>query len=131
MSTGEQMLKFRTKARVGGFLFRIRRRIATALAVVLAVVFGYHVVVGRNGVTAYQQKRVEDRELQRQIDGLQQENDRLKDHVEHLKNDPDAIEREAREKLHYARQGEVIYTLNAAQNTTQPAAAEATPDTPK
>jgi cell division protein FtsB len=115
MSTGEQKPKFRFKVRVGGFLFRIRRRIATALAVVLAVFFGYHVVVGRNGVSAYEQKRVEDRELHRQIEGLQQENDRLKDHVEHLKSDPDEIEREAREKLHYARDGEVIYTLNNPQ----------------
>jgi len=120
MSAGEQKPKIRFKARVGSFLFRIRRRIATALAVVLAVFFGYHVVVGRNGITAYEQKRVEDRELRHQIDSLQQENDRLKEHVEHLKSDPDEIEREAREKLHYARQGEVIYTLNAPQNTSQP-----------
>lgn len=119
MSASEQQPTIRFKARVGGFLFRIRRRIATALAVVLAVFFGYHVVAGRNGVTAYEQKRVEDRELRHQIDSLQQENDRLKDHVEHLKSDPDEIEREAREKLHYARQGEVIYTLNAPQNTSQ------------
>jgi cell division protein FtsB len=34
-----------------------------------------------------------------------------------LKSDPDAIEYEAREKLHYARPGEVIYTLN---NQPQP-----------
>ncbi len=122
MSTVEQKPKLRVKARVGGFLFRIRRRIATALAVVLAVFFGYHVIVGRNGVSAYEQKRVEDRELQRQIELLQQENDRVKDHVDHLKNDPDEIEREAREKLHYARQGEVIYTLNSPQNSSPPPA---------
>ena len=119
MSAGEQ--KPKVEARVGGFLFRIRRRIATALAVVLAVFFGYHVVVGRNGITAYEQKRVDDRELRHQIDSLQEENDRLKDHVEHLKTDPDEIEREAREKLHYARQGEVIYTLNAPQNSNESA----------
>jgi len=125
VSTGEQKPAIRFKARAGGFLFRIRRRIATALAVVLAVFFGYHVVAGRNGITAYEQKRVEDRELRHQIDSLQQENDRLKDHVEHLKTDPDEIEREAREKLHYARQGEVIYTLNAPQDTAEPPATPA------
>ena len=32
--------------------------------------------------------------------------------VEKLKSDPDAIEREAREKLHYAKQGEVIVDLS-------------------
>lgn len=118
-STGEQKSETRFKVRLGGFLFRVRRRIATALAVVLAIIFGYHVIVGRNGVSAYEQKRIEDRELYHQIESLQQENDRLKDQVEHLKSDPDAIEREAREKLHYARQGEVIYTLDAPQSTSQ------------
>jgi cell division protein FtsB len=103
---------------IGAALYRVRRRIATGLAVVLAVFFAYHVVFGRNGVNSYEQKRIEDRQLQQQIDALQQENGRLKDHVGRLKNDPDAIEYEAREKLHYARPGEVIYTLN---NQPQPA----------
>jgi cell division protein FtsB len=111
--------KLRLKTRTMDFLYRVRRRIATALAVLLAIVFGYHVMVGHNGLNAYEQKRAEDRELHQQIDSLQQENDRLKEHVEHLKSDPDAIEREARERLHYARPGEVIYTLNGPQTATQ------------
>jgi cell division protein FtsB len=98
--------------RIGEAVYRVRRRIATALAVVLAVFFAFHVVFGRNGVNSYEQKRVEDKQLHQEIDALQQENSRLKDHVGRLKNDPDAIEFEAREKLHYARPGEVIYTLN-------------------
>jgi cell division protein FtsB len=101
--------------RAGAAVFRVRRRIATGAAVVLAVFLAYHVVFGRNGVNNYEQKRVQDRQLQQKIDALQQENDRLKDHVGRLKNDPDAIEYEAREKLHYARPGEVIYTLNQPQ----------------
>ncbi|MBV8632325.1 MAG: septum formation initiator family protein [Silvibacterium sp.] len=127
MNTGEHKSKLLLRARAGSFLFRIRRRIATALAVILAIVFGYHVVVGHNGITAYEQKRIEDRELRRQIESLQQENDRLKDHVEHLRTDSDAIEREARERLHYARPGEVIYTLNAPQNASQPQVPAASP----
>lgn len=110
--SGESTPAASMKARVAGFLYRIRRRIATGLAVMLAVILGYHVMVGRNGVNIYKQKRIEDRELHKQIETLQQENDRLKEHVERLKSDPDAIEHEARERLHYARPGEVIYTLN-------------------
>jgi cell division protein FtsB len=98
--------------RAAGFAYRMRRRIATAAAIVLAVFLGYHVIFGQNGVTAYQQKREEDKTLQRQIQQLQDENSRMKDHVGHLQNDPDAIEHEARERLHYTRPGEVIYTLN-------------------
>jgi len=109
------------RARVAGFIYRVRRRIATGLAVMLAVILGYHVMVGRNGVNIYKQKRIEDRELRKQIDALQQENDRLKEHVDRLKSDPDAIEHEARERLHYARSGEVIYTLNDARNDSRTA----------
>lgn len=109
------------RARVAGFIYRVRRRIATGLAVMLAVILGYHVMVGRNGVNIYKQKRIEDRELRKQIDALQQENDRLKEHVDRLKSDPDAIEHEARERLHYARPGEVIYTLNDARNDSRTA----------
>ena len=50
------------------------------------------------------------KQLRQQIQDLQQENARLRDHIERLKSDPDAIEHEAREQLHYARPGEVIYT---------------------
>jgi cell division protein FtsB len=107
-----QQAEMGTMRRIGEAAYRVRRRIATALAVVLAVFFAYHVVFGRNGVNSYEQKRTEDRQLHQQIDALQQENNRLKDHVGRLKSDPDAIEFEAREKLHYARPGEVIYTLN-------------------
>jgi cell division protein FtsB len=45
---------------------------------------------------------------------LQQENGRLREHVDQLQNDPAAIEHQAREELHYTRSGEVIYTLPAA-----------------
>jgi cell division protein FtsB len=99
-------------ARVARSLFRMRRRIATGVAVVVAILLGYHVVVGQNGVTAYVQKRNDDRELKKQLESLQHENERMKLHVDRLQNDPDAIEHEARQRLHYARPGEVIYTLN-------------------
>src|ERR1700742_5097167 len=86
------------KLRVAGFLYRVRRRIATGLAVVLALFLAYHVVVGRNGINNYEAKRQEDRTLNQQIHVLQQENDHLKEHVDRLQSDPDAIEHEAREK---------------------------------
>lgn len=94
------------------FLFESRRRIASFLAIVFAVFLGYHVILGNNGVTVYQQKRSEHKALEQEINQLHEQNARLKDHVDHLKADPGAIEHEARERLHYARPGEVIYTLN-------------------
>jgi cell division protein FtsB len=98
--------------RAAQFVFLTRRRIATVLAIVCALSLGYHVIFGQNGLTAYQQKRAEDKELTQQIQQMQLENGRLKAHTDRLAGDKDAIEHEAREKLHYARPGEVIYTLD-------------------
>jgi cell division protein FtsB len=75
---------------------------------------GYHVVFGHNGLTAFERKREDTHALQLQMKELQLENDRLRGHVERLQSDPDAIEHQAREELHYTRAGEVIYTLPPA-----------------
>jgi cell division protein FtsB len=103
-----------------------RRRIATVLAVVIATLLGYHALFGANGVLAYRAKQNEDRMLARQLEKLQQDNQRLKDHVEHLKTDPDAIEYEAHMRLRYTRPDQVI-VLNNIPNTVSPAANPATP----
>lgn len=90
---------------------RLWRPAGTAIAVVLALLLTWHVIYGKHGISVWQQKRAEDKALQQQINDLQQENAEMRQHIQHLQSDPDAIEREAREKLHYAKPGEVIYTL--------------------
>ena len=90
------------------------RKVATVAAAALAIGLGYHVIFGQNGLTAYQQKRQEFQTLQGQLHSLQRENELLKGHVDRLQSDPDAIEHQAREELHYTRPGEVIYTLPAS-----------------
>jgi cell division protein FtsB len=106
---------------VSSFLSRSGRRVATAAAIVIAVLLGYHATFGANGLTAYQQKRNQHQMLQKEILQLQQQNSRLQEHVQHLQSDPDAIEHEARVILRYAKPGEVIYALNDKPQTTQPA----------
>lgn len=91
-----------------------RRRAATGAAAALALVMAYGVVFGHNGLTAFAHKREEARSLQTQMLQLQKENDRLHEHVDHLQNDPAAIEHEAREDLRYTRAGEVIITVPVA-----------------
>jgi cell division protein FtsB len=98
---------------VGEGVYGARRKIATGAAAVLALMMGYHVIFGQNGLTAYRAKRRDAVELRQQAQDLQQENERLRNHVERLTNDPGAIEHEARESLHYTRPGEVIYTMPA------------------
>lgn len=98
-------------------LYENRRKAATTAAGALAIVVGYGVVFGHNGLTAFAHKREEARVLQQQMQQLQVENGRLKDHVDELQNDPAAIEHQAREELHYTRAGEVIYTLPATSGS--------------
>ena len=90
---------------------RLWRPAGTVIAVVLALLVTWHAIYGKHGVSVWQQKRAEDRALQQEIRDLQQENAEMRQQIEHLKSDPDAIEREARGNLHYAKPGEVIYTL--------------------
>jgi cell division protein FtsB len=90
-------------------LYRLRRRIATAAVLVLTAWLFLHVTFGANGMVVYKQKRAAIKDLQQQVNALQKENERYTDQIKALKSDPQAIEKEAREQLHYARPGEVVY----------------------
>lgn len=98
----------RTLHVLGSRMVDSRRRLGTVAAVALACLLAYHVVVGNNGVNVYKQKLSDDKALAAELKELQQANERLKKHVEHLESDPDAIEHEAQIRLHYTRPGQVI-----------------------
>ncbi len=89
------------------------RRIATAVAGGLALSMAYHVVFGQNGLTVYEHKRQETKDLTREQQRLSKENEFFRGHVARLQSDPNAIEHQAREELHYTRPGEVIYAMPA------------------
>jgi cell division protein FtsB len=101
-----------------GLFYTGRRKVATGGVALLAMGLLYHVVLGANGLTVYQQKRQETRALAEQLQQLQRESEQLKGHVDRLQSDPDAIEHQAREELHYTRPGEVIYALPAEPSGT-------------
>ena len=90
-------------------LYGIRRHLATGAVAVVTVWFIVHVMFGLNGMVVYRQKRTEFQNLQEQIRDLKQQNVRYSEQIHSLETDPKAIEKEAREQLHYARPGEVIY----------------------
>jgi cell division protein FtsB len=87
------------------------RSAGTLFAVAVALAFAWSVINGRHGVSTWYQQRSQEKQLKQEIQDLEQENAHLRNHVDRLKNNPGAIEHEAREKLHYAKPGEVIYTL--------------------
>jgi cell division protein FtsB len=100
---------------------RIWRPAGTLVAFALALLLTWHVINGKHGLNIWLQKRAEDKQLQRDIKDLNDENARLRDRIEHLKSDPDTIMIEARRTLHYAKPDEVIVALPAEKSQTAPA----------
>ncbi len=102
-------------------LYALRRRIATVVIVTLAGMLFVHVMFGANGMVVYRQKRAEYEALKKQIERVQQENDRRTQQIQGLKSDEKAIEKEAREQLGYARPGEYVYVAPAPAKPAPPA----------
>ncbi|HWR14973.1 MAG TPA: septum formation initiator family protein [Terriglobales bacterium] len=100
--------------------YRARRKLATGAVGVLVLWLGFHVIFGANGMVVYQNKRAEYKKLQVELKQLEQENQRLTKQVDELKNDPKAIEREAREQLHYTKPGERVYLLPEQRRVENP-----------
>ena len=94
-------------------LYVLRHRIATVAVGVMAVSLFVHVMFGANGMVVYRQKRAEYETLRKQIVQTQQENDRCTQQIQGLKSDENAIEKEAREQLGYAKPGEYVYVAPA------------------
>ncbi len=65
--------------------------------------------------------RIADLCLAKAREQLHQENGRYGQQIQALKSDQSAIEKEAREQLHYARPGEYVYVNPVAQNPAPPA----------
>ena len=87
----------------------LRRRIATITVAALAGLLFVHVMLGANGMVVYKQKRAEYESLQKRIALEQKENQLYTERIQGMKTDTKAIEKEAREQLHYARPGELVY----------------------
>jgi len=95
-------------------VYALRRRIATTTVAVLTGLLFVHVMFGANGMIVYKQKRTEYESLQKQLAQQQQENELYTQKIQGLKTSEKAIEKEAREQLHYARPGEYVYVPPAA-----------------
>jgi cell division protein FtsB len=61
-------------SQISDWLYRSRRRLATAGVAVLVCMMAFHVIFGPNGMVVYQQKRTEYKALEKELDSLQQEN---------------------------------------------------------
>lgn len=90
------------------------RRLGTLAVLLLIIGLLLHVVFGANGMVVYREKRDELKTLRSEVDRIQKENEEYSQRIKALKSDPSAIEKEAREQLHYTRPGEMIYIFPEA-----------------
>lgn len=116
----------------GRWLYQMRRILATCCIALLAVLIGYKVVFGANGMKVWQSKRARVNQLQDEINQKLIEQQQLQHEVDALqRGDANVIEKEAREQLGYVKPGEVVLyeprtkadprtSTAVAVNTTQP-----------
>jgi len=90
------------------WLGRAGRFVAFVGLACLVVLVGYKVVFGANGTVEWRAKRAEYQRLQNEIVKANQQHQELEDRVKKLQRDPNAIVKEARERLGYVMPGEVI-----------------------
>lgn len=76
-------------------------------------------IFGTHGVLAMRRSQEQAADIQKEIDQLNQENQKLQDHVRSLKSDPAAIERIAREEIGLARPGEYIFKIPPTNGDSQ------------
>src|SRR5689334_20572080 len=90
-----------------------RRHLLKILAGAL-LAMGVHDIFGAHGYLAMRRDQSQIEELRGQIEKLNQENQKLAEHVNALKTDPETIEKIAREEMGLAKPGEMIFKMPAA-----------------
>ena len=94
---------------VGGWFYAMRRVLATICVGLLAVIIGYKVIFGANGMKVWEGKRVEYQRLRQDIDDENAKHEQLQRKVDALqRGDPSAIQKVAREQLGYVMPGDHV-----------------------
>lgn len=99
-------------------LQRRRRLRQIVLAGLTGLIFTYFSVMlfqGERSLFKYLQVENTQRQLEEEVRQIEQENEQLRIRNRNLRENPDAIEAIAREKLGLAREGEVIYLFKNDQ----------------
>ncbi len=111
---------------VGGWFYAMRRVLATVGVGLLAVLIGYKVIFGANGMKVWEAKRAECQKLRQEIDDQTAKHELLQRKVEALqREDPSAIQKVAREQLGYVMPGDHVLYETQAKALPKPAPASA------
>jgi len=111
--------------RVCQFFYSSRRKLATGAVFALVLFLGFHVIFGANGMVVYTHKRAEYRKLLQEEQQVDEEHAKLEKQVDRMKNDPKAIEEEARNTLGYTKKNEYVYTYDKPAEPAKNATANA------
>jgi cell division protein FtsB len=76
-------------------------------------------VFGTHGVLAMRRTQLQAKEVQREIERLNEENRKLQNRVRHLKSDPATLEGIARDEMHLKRPGEYVFPIPAKSGAPQ------------
>ncbi len=106
-------------------------RSAIMVLVLVCVALVVHEIFGANGYLALRRQKQQHQALQQQIQQLKQQNAKLQKEIEALKTDPQAIEKLAREQMHLAKPGEIIYTLPTKNQKAEDSASSAQKNPPQ
>src|ERR1700722_4428132 len=83
-------------------------------------------IFGTHGVLAMRRTQLQAKEVQQEIERLNEENRKLQSRVQHLKSDPATLEEIARHEMHLKRPGEIVFPIQPKTSpSTNPQAADA------
>lgn len=94
-----------------GWDHKTLRRNAIFVMALLSLVMLMHEIFGQNGYLTLRHEKKQYTNLQKQIQTVSEENKQLEQKIHALKNNPEAVEKQARDQLHLAKPGEIIYML--------------------
>jgi cell division protein FtsB len=77
-------------------------------------------IFGTHGVLAMRRTQLETKEVQQEIERLNEENRKLQDRVQHLKSDPATLEGIARDEMHLKRPGELVFPIPVRSSASTP-----------
>jgi cell division protein FtsB len=85
-------------------------------------------IFGTHGVLAMRRTQLQAKEVQQEIERLNEENRKLQNRVQHLKSDPATLEGIARDEMHLKRPGEYVFPI---QPKASPSTIPQPADSPK
>ncbi len=88
----------------------LKRNAVFVLALFSLVMF-MHEIFGHNGYLTYRHQKKEYNRLQQDVQTLSQQNQELQQKINALKNNPEAVLKQAHDQLHLVKPGQLVYML--------------------